>query len=81
MKNATIPSNAIPPATDSPMIDPVPSPELSESGGACPSEVGVEVGEVLVLVARTVTTMTVGEPSDPVLWILLSCWGGGVAWV
>jgi len=81
MKNATIPSNAIPPATDSPMMDPVPSLELPESAGGCPSAVGVGVEEVLVLVARTVTTMTVGEPSDPVLRMLLSCAGGGVAWV
>ena len=62
------------------MMDPVPSPELPESGG-CPSGVGVGVEEVLVLVARTVTTTTVGAPSDPMLWMLLSCAGGGVAWV
>jgi hypothetical protein len=66
MKNAAIPNNAIPPATDSPIIDPVPSPDpelLSESG----SFVGVAVGEVLLFEAETVTMMTVGEPSDPVL--------------
>lgn len=42
MKNAAMPSSAIPPATDNPTIDPVPSPELefaSELGG------GVGVGE------------------------------------
>jgi hypothetical protein len=81
MKNAAMPSNAIPPATDNPMIEPVPSPELSESGGGWSLGVWVGVGEALVLVARTVTTTTVGEPSAPVLWMLLSCWGGGVAWV
>jgi len=71
MKNATIPSNAIPPATESPMIDPVPSPELSlDSGGG-----GVGVG--VLLEGVTVKTMTVVEPSAPVLWMLLSCSGAG----
>jgi hypothetical protein len=78
MKNATIPNNAIPPATDSPMIDPVPSPELPPVSSSF--EVGVTDGEVEVpeFEATTVTTTTVGEPFDPVLWILLRCWGGGV---
>jgi len=76
MKNAAIPSNAIPPATDSPMIDPVPSPELS-SLLPCPSEVGVGDEEELALEATTVTTITVGKPSDPVLWMLLTCIDGG----
>ena len=77
MKNAAIPSNAIPPATDSPMIDPVPRPELSSESGSFGG--GVGVGEaVLVLDATTVTMTIVGEPSAPVLWMLLSCSGGGV---
>ena len=75
MKNAIIPSNAIPPATDSPMTDPVPSPELSSL--LCPSEVGVGDEEELALEATTVTTTTVGKPSDPVLWMLLMCTDGG----
>jgi len=77
MKNAAIPSNAIPPATDSPIIEPVPSPELSSL--LCPSEVGVGDGEEepAALEATTVTTTTVGKPSDPVLWTLLICTDGG----
>jgi hypothetical protein len=42
MKNAAIPSNAIPPATDNPMIDPVPSPELESAFVSFGAEVGVE---------------------------------------
>jgi len=77
-KNAIIPSNAIPPATDSPIIDPVPSPELELSLLLfCPSEVGVGDGEEeLAPEATTVTTTIVGKPSDPVLWTLLMCTTG-----
>ena len=75
-KNAIIPSNAIPPATDSPIIDPVPSPELSLL--LCPSEVGVgDEEEELEPEATTVTMTIVGKPSDPVLWTLLMCTDGG----
>ena len=63
MKNARIPNSAMPPATDSPMMDPVPSPEEESS----PFGGGVGVAEVEEPEAETVTTMTVGEPSDPVL--------------
>lgn len=80
MKNARIPNKAIPPATDNPMIDPVPSPDpppLSGSFGGV-----VEVGEASAFEfefeAETVTTTTVGEPFDPVLSMLLSCAGCGV---
>ena len=74
MKNAIIPNNAMPPATDSPMMEPVPSPEFSSPFGG---ELGVGV-LVLLPEAETVTMMTVFEPSDPVLSTLLTCAGGGV---
>ena len=66
-----MPSKAIPPATDNPTIDPVPRPEFESE----PESFGVAagVGEVLLLDAATVTTTTVGTPSAPVLWMLLSC--------
>lgn len=71
-KNAIIPTNAIPPATDNPMIDPVPSPELPlapwSSGGGV--GVGLEPGPVMV------TTTTDGEPSAPVVSIVETCWFG-----
>lgn len=54
-------------------MEPVPSPELSSPFGG---ELGV--GEVLLPEAETVITMTVFEPSDPVLSTLLTCAGGGV---
>jgi len=60
-------------------MDPVPSPELSPAFSSFEVEVAVGEVEVPEFEARTVTTTTVGEPSDPVLWMLLSCWGGGVA--
>jgi hypothetical protein len=41
MKNATTPMTATPPATDKPMIEPVPRPESEEAGG------GVATGVVL----------------------------------
>jgi len=72
MKNAIITNNAIPPATDSPMMDPVPSPEFSSPFGG-----EVDVGVGLLLEVKTVTMTTVGEPSDPVLWTLLTTGDGG----
>jgi len=62
------------------MIDPVPSPELSPEFSSLGVEVAVGEEEVPEFEARTVTTTTVGEPSEPVLRMLLSCGsGGGVA--
>ena len=60
MRNATIPNNVMPPVTDSPMIDPVPSPEFPPSSWSF--KVRVVAGEVLVFEPGMVTTTTVGEP-------------------
>lgn len=54
------------------MIDPVPSPELEEPSSESFGGAGEGVGEVLVFEFGTVTTMTVGEPFDPVLWMLVT---------
>lgn len=85
MKNAATPRSAIPPATDNPTMDPVPSPELESASWLLLGD-GVAVGEASVFETCTVTTITVGEPSAPVLSMLLSlggtgadvAWGGGV---
>ena len=51
MKNAATPSSAIPPATDNPTIDPVPSPEFESASWLLGG--GVGVGEVLEPVFET----------------------------
>lgn len=77
-KNAIIPINATPPATESPTIEPVPSPELSSLLFAAALEVDEGAAEVdapgLVRVVMTsLPLMTV---------VTIGCWdvksGGGV---
>jgi len=67
-KKATTPMTAMPPATDKPMIEPVPRPEESDEGGGA-AAADVELGEA-ELVKVTVT-------SEPLMVVRLGP-GGGV---
>ena len=61
MKKATTPMTATPPATDKPMIEPVPRPESEEGGGGAACEVVLGDTE-LVLVTTVSEIRTVVRP-------------------